>query len=139
MRLKKSVCKACRIQAYGKKGWNELAEAWFTNDVNTVYCPFTITDKMTSHIKKDVDSLISRYPKSMRDAIERGCILVKVKNVNAPQWRVTCKKPPSWCPFKEYHSMKGINKLPTKVNRRKEKPKKKYPPGTKLWNGIPIR
>lgn len=134
MKLKKSVCKACREQAFGKKGWNQFAEAWFTNEDGATYCPFTITDKMTARIKKDVDAIVSKYPVTIRDAINRGYITVDVKNINAPKWYVTCKKPPLWCPFSEYHYNKGIHKLPIRVTRHREEIKKKYPHGTKLWH-----
>jgi len=124
---------------FGKNGWSEFAEAWFTNDVNKVYCPFTIAKEVVASIKKDIEPLIAGYPKPTRDLIELKFIGIEVSNYGVPKWSVTCKQPPSWCPFKEYHSMKGYSKLPIRLKRFKEKPKKKYPPGTKLWHGIPIK
>jgi len=143
MYLKKSVCKACRIQAFGQAGWNEFAEAWFDpipgNRRGDTVCPFTITDQMVANIGQQIKDKIV-LTQAMKTAIKQGGLSIRVKVSDMLTWHTdSVISPPPWCPFPEYHKMKGVHKLPKRVPFTDlNKDKGKYPKGTTFWHGVPL-
>jgi len=120
MNLKKSVCRQCREQAFGKKGWNDFAEAWFKpNEIRSgvIYCPTTLGQKMIKDLKEKImkDSGVSEGTK---EAFKSNAFFLQQRN--PLRWDTKCNHPPVWCPFYDYHYKSSGHRLPKKVPRYKE-------------------